>query len=224
MHCSKCLRSIGLWLFKREIEVFDSFQNENYSKQKQNEQNEIEKSIYSEEYSVIKNILNIIEIEEKTSHIQNEKLQPNETDTSSNNQTEIINKKKRKLIDISISPENEMKKNNSSKLFDPVNEHYTWCPWRKQIQKNQTKLSIFQMNYNLVNKYMKKKIKNNNLTLQCENEKKESNLSNQNFDDNQFLVKSKTSNEELLQKSNIIMEKVKSAQSLLINCASHYSL
>ena len=206
LSCSKCLRSIGLWLFKREnADQSDDEQARPYlGNEEMEEKFQIE---FSEEYAVINNIINLIEIEDQTSNVPRAPA----------NYNVALKSKKRKLNQQSIEtytyPTEETK--SSMKLFDPINEHFNWCPWRREIINSN--INTCQANFNIINKYVKK--------LKYKNKTVDASLASGNaLDGSHFLIQSQLSNEELVLKSKCLLEKVRTAQSLLINCASQFSL
>ena len=82
--------------------------------------------------------------------------------------------------------------------MNPITEHFIWCPWREtEAQLKHWKLVNKQIVY----------LKGESID-----------------DDGQVLNKSQISNEDIIQNTQVLMDKVKSAQSLLINCVSNFTL
>ena len=166
---------------------------------------------------LINNIINSIEAEEelslKTANMpQNgSNIRPSHTDYSIK-----INKRKRKIDQINENVYSKKMEEGPKKIFDPINEHCNWCPWIKTEERdsNDNKkqlLNICQIYYKKLNKILQssdvKKSTNSNSFTESKNENsKDLNYSN----DNKF-------------NSEILFEKVRAAQSLLINSTSKLS-
>jgi hypothetical protein len=250
LECAKCLRVIGLWLYKRDESTDDDHEDELVETQPSQKIMEERKSIEEEEkncemifgntepYSdeiIIKNIIykivNSIEIEQQTSlkdvyyidkFMSSNNVKYN-TQTSSSYES-----KKRKLDDLNEEPAYLSSIGSKKKLFDPIREHFNWCPWLKEISghsefkfkinpslqaslsysdsenKNKIKLiskNICHVSYEIINKALAKPKRD------------------------ETRVDEKKNNVNLLNMSSEqILDQVKSAQSVLINCTSQFSL
>lgn len=176
IECSKCLRSIGLWLFKRNSNT-DVSPNESQTCNGGEE---------SEESMVLDNMISLIEI-------QNQSFQLVESQ-----QNEIDNKSKKRKRDSEYSNYQDTIVKETNKILNPITEHFIWCPWREtEAQLKHWKLVNKQIVY----------LKGESID-----------------DDGQVLNKSQISNEDIIQNTQVLMDKVKSAQSLLINCVSNFTL
>lgn len=170
VECSKCLRSAGLWLFKR---LHIEYHLENLT----------------DESIVLNEIINRIEKEDSNLELS----VPKEN------------------YPYSHKLHNSTESNQNQKLFDPFKEHYSWCPWRLE--------DVFKKYFVLVIKHYYKSSKFKSLQGFYE-----PNKASIDFTNGKFHTKSQIPNENLMESSQILMERVKNAQSLLINCASKFSL
>ena len=164
---------------------------------------------YSDEQSVkscLSKIINIIEIEEQSQ--------------LKNNISYFHSNKKRKLDQMltdggsssarpSASASGGITETNK-KVFDPIHEHFSWCPWIRKHLK--TEKLICQLNFEIVNKFM---LKTN---------QKQSDPSSFNLPDmSTYLLNRSKSTDDVVVNSQLLLDKVKSAQSILINSTSNYS-
>lgn len=184
---------------------------------------------YSDDF-IIKNIVykivNSVEIEHQTSlknvyYIDNF-LSSNNVTYSSQTSTNYANNenKKRKHSNedveyLSTIGERESKK----KVLDPIKEHFSWCPWLKEnysedgsnlnscLEKSSKigalQKSICQINYEIIRRLLL-----------------ERDYSKENTPKEETPSKITSSNKNSL----TILEQVRSAQSILINCTSQFSL
>ena len=239
--CEKCLRSIGLWMYKQDLnkEVLRENEISSQTVLKQCENNVSFVFANTEPYTdelIVQNVMNkivaTIELEQ----------QKNLLSSLSGNVFSDISYpiKKRKLNELAeepvapnsfVSAANKIEESRSSKKkkFDPVAEHFNWCPWLSQVDSDQTRflhvsdskkhkldsLNICQANFKAVNKYLEK----NETHKIGINQKKIRSMSIASIIKN-FSV---NSTEETKKENEILSEKVKSIKSLLINCTSHFS-
>ncbi|RNA40915.1 nuclear-interacting partner of ALK [Brachionus plicatilis] len=206
LNCEKCLRKVGLWLYKRVKNTQEGALSKSYGTNKDLEcfgmNNE---SDIASENLIIKNIIskivNLISINE-------EKL------ISKENNEEAGQRCKRKSEN---SQENFLSSDlkNGNKFFHPLNEHQSWCPWlfgndsllitktfenkSKKIKKNMCILS-----FELV-------CKRNKSIYQYQTNEKSNKESNHNLKSNDF------------SDSESMMKRIKSVQSILVNCSSQLS-
>jgi len=164
---------------------------------------------YSDEQSVkscLSNIINIIELEEQS------QLKNNITLFSDLNKS-YSNNKKRKLDQLNDSNNNNNNKSvndeTNKKVFDPIQEHFNWCPWVSRKQQNKL---ICQINFEIVNKFMLK-------TNQKQSDPNSFNLP----DMSTYLLNRTKSTDDVVVNSQLLLDKIKSAQSILINSTSNYS-
>jgi hypothetical protein len=223
----RCLRSIGLWLYRT-----DHANNDDEDEQQANITEKEYDDIFGKEiesYSddiLVKNILtkmiNSIEVEEETS-LKNvyfiDKCMPSDANNMSKSlsyETQMsssdlisITAKKRKLNEISNYNENENlstlgEREKRKKKFDPINEHFNWCPWVKTLSYQMKSIncpdsSVCQIVFEIVNQLYSKHI---------QKDSKENSVVKTNVNSNKNVT------------AESLLEKVKSAQSILINCAS----
>lgn len=192
--------------------------------------------------NIIYKIVNSIEIEEQTSlkdvyYIDKFMTSNNVKYASQTSSTYEI--KKRKFDDLNEEPEYLSRIDDKKKLLDPIKEHFTWCPWLKEISdhpeykfkisptlqtsisyadgenKNKTKLinkNMCHVSYEIINKALAKPKKfetdepSKDQAKAIKPEEKKNNASLMNMTSEQ------------------ILDQVKSAQSVLINCTSQFSL
>lgn len=226
----RCLRSIGLWLYRTDhANNDDDDEQQTNIAEKEYEDifgNEIES--YSDDI-VVKNILtkmiNSIEVEEETclknvyfidkcktsDSATSQKTPAYDTQMSANDLINIT-AKKRKLNEISNYNENENlstlgEREKRKKKFDPINEHFNWCPWLKTFNYQMKSIicpesNVCQIVFEIVHQYSSKH------TTQKDCKENSILKSNVNVNSNKNLT------------ADELLEKVKSAQSILINCTS----
>ncbi len=182
---------------------------------------------YSDEF-IIKNIVykivNSVEIEQQTSlknvyYIDNflstNNVAYNSQVATSYPQNE--NKKRKHSSDNVEYLSGVRERDSKKKLLDPIREHFIWCPWLKEIpndnefqianigpdasDKNQVK-NMCQINYEIICK----------LLLDREHHKENK------------LIDENPAKKVCLKNSLTILEQVRSAQSILMNCTSQISL
>ena len=224
LECDKCLRSVGLWLYKQyqtnadDVESNDTLKNSNSH---EGEESMLFSSTdpYSDDFT-IKNLLNkrvnSIEIEHESSlkNLNGKDKRPTSVPLES---------KKRKQTCSTNDDDARYSSaigDHKKKLLDPVREHFSWCPWLKEISSaelnkyklkdsmhakeniEQSNKSVCQINFEIINRKLTD-IKNPRKTNNCE----------------ENLAKKLCS-----QNSVTILEQVRSAQSILMNFTSQFSL
>lgn len=165
---------------------------------------------YSDESAIkscISNIINIIEIEEQAS------LKSTYSDEIRNKFQNYSNKKRKiDQINDSFTTKTPVEVSETNKkVFDPIQEHFSWCPW---VSKTDSQKLVCEINFDIAIKFLLKK--NQNI--------KQTDPSCINVPDmNTYLLKNKSSNDDVVVNSQLLLDKVKAAQSILINCTSQYS-
>ncbi|CAF0709969.1 unnamed protein product [Brachionus calyciflorus] len=188
LQCDRCLRSVGLWLYKRYNKIEEDKSNDDEC---QNFTNIFGRSDLDTDDTAIKNILtkliNSVVIEE-------ENLLKNETFTPNSERT------KRKLND-SFSDDSKKSQTIGKKYFNPFSEHHNWCPWIIETEHKNTLI----LNFETLKKYFTKK---NSLKV---DEKEKNDISS-----------SKLKSSDIIN-SDSLFDRIKSVQSILINCTSQLS-
>lgn len=177
LRCDRCLRSIGLWLYKKE------------SKNQEGSEN----------------------------------VKSNDKEDSSN-----INSNNKRTLEDNLTELSEKKsKDSKNRELNPLREHFNWCPWLTQLDtslaivdtsNNSNKIKRADKNpclvvYEIVCKRLNTpQSSESEMTNNDQAENHESSLSNSNSSPRQCLDSAK------------LMDRAKSAHSLLINCASLYNL
>jgi hypothetical protein len=174
---------------------------------------------YSDELAVrscVSNIINMIEVEEQALLVRNSSFSELNADTHT---YENYSSKKRKIDQISDAPRASFSTNSrsvevesSKKILDPITEHFSWCPWVKE--NNQFNKLVCQVNFEIACKFMSKK------------NQKQSDPNSFNLPDmNSYMMnRSKSASDDVIVNSQMLLDKVKAAQSVLINCTSQFSL
>jgi hypothetical protein len=256
MTCERCLRSIGLWLYKRESNQIESEQKatslDDASKETDNDLNLVFANTepYSDEI-VIQNVMNKLVNSVDLEH-ESDLLLTNEKNSADDHREITYPIKKRKLNEIeaiaSSSPFKKVARTEtastffdkiqgsiSRKVFDPIAEHFHWCPWVCESVTSgveESKLisliqecdsqphslksrKICQSFSNLLKKFLStrnNKIELNSKLNRCLSVSKANILNN-----------SIKSSEEQSEDTQHLSERVKSIKSLLINCTTHFS-
>jgi hypothetical protein len=229
----RCLRSIGLWLYRTD-HANDDEEEETHSSLREKEfdddgifGNGIES--YSDEIivkNVINKIVNSIEVEEETAlknvYFIDKFMTGSSNDASKNNSLipvydtqrnyTAVASKKRKINEVSFSEVNENlttlgERENRKKKFDPINEHFTWCPWLKTSTYKVQSLNCENMNACQISFEL---VQQNLLKQKQKDDTKE----------NSIMTKSNVNTTSNNLTTDAFLEKVKSAQSILIDCTS----
>lgn len=200
LKCDRCLRSIGLWLYKSETPQIINEEEEEKENPLHDEMIFANTQPYSDEIAV-KNVLvrmvNQVEIEQENlalSRLSNKPL-------------------KRKLSDIDLNEQSsERKEAGTSREFDPIREHFNWCPWLAQqrvdkclneekIERN-TCLVCYEVICRKLQTYVRQLKQQTSVSSSSSSPSRPA--PNQNTDQ--------------------LIDRIKCVQSLLINCASKYNL
>ena len=198
VNCEKCLRSVGLWLYKTEPNLFDD------KKLKQERPRELllvqlshieeeespnnylsEVHSYSNELvieNLLKNMVKCIEVNQqaelklqsssplaRAGPAESKKRKPSnsEKDADSTMASKRMcfwvtsvdgdesSSTSRRATDNNTSPSiGVVAKKEKSKLFDPLSEHFSYCPWLKIEHADQT---ICQIHYDIIKRYLSKR-------------------------------------------------------------------
>ena len=227
MSCDKCLRLIGLWIYRTEANLYDNKFQKNYTETTSDDTrlsylNEIQ--FYSDELvveDVLKSIVNRIEVNSEA------QLKTTVDDMATNEQQSNPGRRKRKFSHSTGDDEqhetskrkcqSDYRPLNNTKLFDPVHEHFSWCPWQAKTSQLSSS-NVSSVHFDIIKRYLIKLKDSSNQLKSNDEPKKEVATS-------QFSTSSPFNNAENRSEltSEMLLQKIKSVQSLLINCTSNYS-
>lgn len=217
LNCSKCLRSAGLWMYKRADD--DELQADKDMEDEQNISNLSDLVMfhstdpYDDETAVqscISNLVSIIELEEQA-QLKNVYSSKHENYPSKKRKLDQLNESNSRSLVSSV----EVAESNK-KIFDPIQEHFQWCPYVSlKSDKTNTLKQVCEIYFDIVCKQLK------NQTPKQTTDAFSINLP----DMTTHLTRSKSNlNDDVIVNSQLLLDKVKSVQSLLINCTSQYTL
>ncbi len=249
------MRSVGLWLYKRDSNEIVSEQVSSADATRDNENSNFifaNTEPYSDEI-VVQNVMSKL-VASIESEQQSDLLTSEGGSIAGQESRDIVYPiKKRKLNEMeaiaSSSPLKKVAKNesgfvstsfdksqsNKSKAFDPVAEHFHWCPWTckyrnedlndepKNISLSQESadpyltfenMTMCHANMHLLRKFLTRK----NTPIVKNQLNKSINVSI-----TSILNNSLKSSEELSKEADSLSERVKSIKSLLINCTTQFS-
>lgn len=200
LKCERCFRSIGLWLYRSQPKVEKPLQD---GKDKENEDDAALIFANTQPYldeivvkSVLVKIINQIVIEQESQALKQ----------GSSPTTRL--KRKRSCDDYDNTSKSNVKD------FDPIGEHFSWCPWLNTVENKTVIMS------NLLSNKSKRFSANAcvaSYEVVCKRLREaDSCPKNVTTKPTRWLASS-TSADQLI-------DRARSAQSLLINCASKYSL
>jgi hypothetical protein len=227
------LRTVGLWLYKREDEEQDqeidndtnSNEDEQYecfhdlispkrSRQKidLNGDNDLVLSVNDFEENVIKSLL-----DEIISCVETK-----QSNTAAVTQLVTKQTKKRKLYEVEQeSLASLAQRENKKRVLDPILEHFSWCPWLNVFNAK----PVYSVFSDIVVKRLRKNeqdaIKSPNLSSKSPQIATKTTMipTSSRLSSSPRLQPPTTSDDQ----TQILLNKIKSVQSLLINCTSHLS-
>ena len=178
---------------------------------------------YSDDF-IIKNIVykivNSVEIEQQTS-LKNVYYIDNflSTNNVAYNSPQNENKKRKHSSDNVEYLSGVRERDSKKKLLDPIKEHFIWCPWLKEIpNESENKFKIANIGPETFDKNQVKNMCQINYETICRLLlDKEHHKENKIIDEN-------PAKKVCLKNSLTILEQVRSAQSILMNCTSQISL
>lgn len=236
--CSKCLRSIGLWLYRKDMadqsdEELSPASEKNKSYQLNDSFVFLNTDPYSDEILIkelLDGIVTKLETEEQTllkSSMESPTKMPNSPSflatTLSPLSPTINNQRKKRKIDQIMSSSNhnsEEQAESRKKLLDPLSEHFNWCPWLATTSNSvNSSTSVCQAFFRLI---QSEDCKQTNEISDEEKNKQKALFAKSSS--RSSLTTALNDDEDLIANSQILLKKVKSAQSLLINCTSQFSL
>ena len=251
VNCEKCLRSVGLWLYQTEPNLFDDKKLKQESRESQRplellaQLSHIEASYLSEvhPYSnelVIENLLkNMVKCVEVTEQAELKQQQQQSSSLEKSKKRKATDEKdsaasaKRHCVSSNGDESSRRAIDNGNpaertKLFDPLSEHFSYCPWLKAEHVNfSNKRNICQLHYDIIKRYLNKLERKDQNANRGEEENKSSREEAQEdpslliqLDDSVLRAKYKATASFT---SEEITNRIKSVQSLLINCTSQCS-
>lgn len=259
---------IGLWIYRTEANLYDNKFQKNYNETKSDDSrltylNEIQ--FYSDELiveDVLKSIVNRIEVNNEAQLKTNvDNMDTNVAEPASSNPSASRKRKFSNGDEQQINNNNNENGDNSTnkrkcqandggdhrlnktKLFDPVNEHFNWCPWQEHAHSTSSSSSSFMIkseernvssiHFDIIKRYLIKlkddsqlKPSNNEsqaITKQQQQQQQYSISTLSPFKTNAENNTVKNESELTSLTSEMLLQRIKSVQSLLINCTSNYS-
>jgi hypothetical protein len=225
IQCLKCLRSVGLWLYKEDRQDEESSVVHHTERTSDESETNLHGRVGREEptsaneliiFNTISKMINSIEI-------QSQQIADNLKGQNTNDDTTTLpNKVKRKRSNVNEQNADDYCK---LKLLDPTREHFSWCPWLKEISFDEK------------NKYKIKKFSNSSAPTSTHQQhtplSSSKNVCQLNFEIiNQILSQStaiSNTDEKYGPKRDTnshgdLLEQVKSAQLILMDCTSQFTL
>lgn len=190
---------------------------------------------YSDEIEIkqlMNRIINKIEIEEQES-LKNRPSTFNRQPSVSINNSSPNKATKRKLNEINENRDfltTIGEKDHKRKLFDPLNEHFNWCPWLQQVEIEHKSTSLttneFDLLYSTNDSRTKTRLINKNVChfyfeiVNTINKSQAKKPKMAKITTNSHNVSTTSENDKTSESERCLIDKVKSIKSLLIDCAS----
>jgi len=235
------LRKVGLWLYKREMlksepgssgDIEQESANLFYAKTDSENIFALTEP-YSDEIEIKKvmnRIINKLEIEEQESLKDDQPILNKQTSKSAFNPNKATKRKLNEISENRIFHTQIDEREHKRKLFDPLNEHFNWCPWLQCVEVENKPTSLTTNEFSLLSSThhsrTKTRLINKNVchlffeVVNTINKSQAKRTKMERITTDSHNLKTISEDYKTSESERNLINKVKSIKSLLIDCAS----